>query len=119
MKEEETETGEEEEAEWPLITGNGASLEGMNAIMAGKQAVSAYHNTVSLAETCAKMVDALMKNEKIEGVVEQYDNGMKVIPACVSETQMVDLDNYKEILIDTGVYVIEPQFAVVEQVEIR
>ena len=35
---------------------------------------------------------------------ETYDNGVKVVPSYLLPPVSVDIDNYKEVLIDSGYY---------------
>ena len=51
------------------------------------------------------MVDAIMGGEKAEtNDNESYDNGTGVIPSYLCEPTVVTVDNYKEMLIDSGYY---------------
>ena len=35
---------------------------------------------------------------------ETYDNGKKVVPSFLLEPEAVNIDNYKELLVDSGYY---------------
>ena len=51
------------------------------------------------------MVDAILTGEEVEvNDEETYDNEVKVVPSFLLESQIVTVDNYKEILIDGGYY---------------
>ena len=44
-----------------------------------------------------------MKGEEPEvNDEETYDNGVKVVPAYLLESQIVTKDNYQEVLVDSG-----------------
>jgi len=52
-----------------------------------------------------EMVDALLNGEEPEvNDTEPYDNGTKVVPSFLLESQVVTIDNYEEVLIDGGYY---------------
>lgn len=110
-KQEDT-AGSEAEKSWPLITGQGATVSGMNNLISQKQAVTSYGNVEKLAQVCAETADAILKDKEIENSVEQYDNGLMIVPAILSEFSLVDISNYQEILIDTGVYEVEQQIKI-------
>ena len=56
------------------------------------------------------MVDAIMTDAEVPvNDTETYDNGTGVIPSYLCEPVAVTVDNYKELLIDSGYYT-EDQF---------
>jgi putative multiple sugar transport system substrate-binding protein len=51
------------------------------------------------------MVDALMKGEEPEvNDTETYDNGEKIVPSYLLESEIVTVDNYETALVETGYY---------------
>lgn len=102
----------QEQSSWPLITGQGATVSGMNNLISHKQAVTSYGSVEKLSLVCAETADAILKDKEIENAVDQYDNGLKIIPAVLSEISLVDISTYQEILIDTGVYEVEQQIKI-------
>ena len=71
----------------------------------GKQAMSVFKDTRALASAVVNMVDAIMKGEEPEiNDTESYDNGTGVIPTYLCDPVVVTVDNYKEMLIDSGYY---------------
>ena len=67
--------------------------------------MSVFKDTRKLAKVTVKMVNSIMKGEKVEvNDTTTYDNGAKVIPTYVVDPIAVDKDNYKEILIEGGYY---------------
>lgn len=91
--------------EWPIITGQDCDIANVKNIVAGKQAMSIFKDTRTLAAQTVKMVDALMSGEEAEvNDTSTYDNGTGVIPTFLCEPKYVDINNYKELLIDSGYY---------------
>ena len=71
----------------------------------GKQSMSIFKDTRTLATKVVGMVDAIMKGTTPEtNDTSTYDNGVKVVPSYLCEPVFADKDNYKELLIDSGYY---------------
>lgn len=91
--------------EYPIITGQDCDVANMKNLVAGKQAMSVFKDTRTLASQVVKMVDAIMQGDEAEvNDTESYDNGTGVIPTYLCEPVVVTTDNYKEMLIDSGYY---------------
>lgn len=91
--------------EYPIITGQDCDIANVANIVAGKQAMSVFKDTRALASAVVDMVDAIMKGEEPEvNDTESYDNGTGVIPTYLCDPVVVTVDNYKEMLIDSGYY---------------
>lgn len=91
--------------EWPVITGQDCDVANVKNIIAGKQSMSIFKDTRTLASKVVEMVDAIMKGEEIAGLdTETYDNGTGVIPSYLCEPVFADVNNYKELLVDSGYY---------------
>lgn len=91
--------------EWPIITGQDCDMPNVKNIVAGKQAMSVFKDTRLLAEQTVKMVDAIMSGGEAEvNDTESYDNGTGVIPTYLCEPIVVTIDNYEEMLVDSGYY---------------
>ncbi len=74
-------------------------------MIAGKQSMSIFKDTRTLASKVVEMVDAIMKGgEAPVNDTETYDNGTGVIPSYLCEPVFADINNYKELLIDSGYY---------------
>ena len=74
-------------------------------MIAGKQAMSVFKDTRTLASKTVEMVDAVMKGgEAPINDTETYDNGTGVIPSFLCDPVFADVNNYKELLIDSGYY---------------
>nr|MCR5831519.1 ABC transporter substrate-binding protein [Lachnospiraceae bacterium] len=58
-----------------------------------------------LAAQVVKMVGQILKGETVEvNDTETYDNGKGVVPSYLCEPVFADINNYKELLIDSGYY---------------
>ncbi len=91
--------------EWPIITGQDCDVANVKNMLAGKQAMSIFKDTRTLAAKVVEMVDAIMKGGKAPvNDTKSYDNGTGAIPSYLCEPVFADKDNYKELLIDSGYY---------------
>ena len=94
--------------EWPVITGQDCDIAIMPNLVNGKQSMSVFKDTRTLAAKTVEMVDALMKGtEPPINDTETYDNGTGIIPSFLCEPVACTVDNYKELLIDSGYYTME------------
>lgn len=91
--------------EWPIITGQDCDIANVKNMIAGKQSMSIFKDTRTLASKVVEMVDAIMQGgEAPVNDTETYDNGAGIIPSYLCEPVFADKDNYKELLIDSGYY---------------
>ncbi|WP_395246010.1 multiple monosaccharide ABC transporter substrate-binding protein [Agromyces sp. MMS24-K17] len=98
-----TDAGYSVGAEWPIISGQDAELDSVKAINAGEQYSTIFKDTRNLAEVAVKMATALLNGEEPEvNNTEDYDNGVKVVPSYLLESQIVVKDNITEVLVDSG-----------------
>lgn len=90
---------------WPIITGQDCDVANVKNLIAGKQGMSVFKDTRTLASKVVEMVDAVMKGgEAPINDTETYDNGAGVVPSFLCEPVVATVDNYKEILLDSGYY---------------
>ncbi len=90
---------------WPIITGQDCDIAIMKNLIEGKQSMSVFKDTRTLAAKVVEMVDALMKgSEPPVNDTETYNNGVKVVPSFLCGPVACTAENYKEILIDSGYY---------------
>ncbi len=90
---------------WPIITGQDCDVANVKNIIAGKQSMSVFKDTRDLASKVVEMVDCIMTGKEIEGLdTTTYDNGTGVIPSYLCTPVFADVNNYKELLIDSGYY---------------
>ncbi|WP_308169629.1 multiple monosaccharide ABC transporter substrate-binding protein [Acrocarpospora catenulata] len=90
---------------YPIVTGQDAELASVKSIIADEQYSTIYKDTRQLADITVKMTDALLKGGTPEvNNTTDYENGNKVVPSYLLEPIIVDKNNYKQALIDTGYY---------------
>ena len=71
----------------------------------GKQSMSIFKDTRTLAAQVVKMVGQILKGETVDvNDTKTYDNGKGVVPSFLCEPVFADINNYKEILLDSGYY---------------
>jgi putative multiple sugar transport system substrate-binding protein len=88
---------------WPVISGQDAELDSVKAIESGEQYATIFKDTRQLASEAVKMAVAVLNGEKPEvNNTEDYDNGKKVVPSFLLESQIVVKDNIQEVLVDSG-----------------
>lgn len=92
-------------AEWPIVTGQDCDIANVKNLLANKQSMSVFKDTRELANQTVKMVDAIMQGKEAEvNDTKSYDNGTGVIPTFLCDPIVTTIDNYKELLIDSGYY---------------
>ena len=91
--------------DYPVLTGQDCDIVSVKNMIDGKQSMSIFKDTRTLAEKVVGMVDAIMKGEEPEiNDTETYDNGDHVVPSYLCEPVFADINNYKELLVDSGYY---------------
>ena len=91
--------------EYPIITGQDCDIENTKNMIAGKQSMSVFKDTRTLASQVVKMVGQILNGEEVDvNDTETYDNGVVVVPSYLCEPVFADANNYKELLIDSGYY---------------
>jgi putative multiple sugar transport system substrate-binding protein len=89
----------------PVVTGQDAEVGSVNSIIAGEQYSTIFKDVRELGGQAVAMVDALMKGDEPEvNDTETYNNGVKVVPAYLLESQIVTIDNYESVLVESGFY---------------
>lgn len=90
---------------YPILTGQDCDVASVKNIIEGKQSMSIFKDTRTLAAAVVDMVKAVMEGrEAVVNDTETYDNGTGVIPSYLCEPVFADINNYKELLIDSGYY---------------
>ena len=93
---------------YPIITGQDCDIAIMKNLIEGRQAMSVFKDTRTLAEKTVAMVDALMKgSEPPVNDTSTYDNGTGIIPSFLCEPVACTVDNYEELLIESGYYTMD------------
>ncbi|MER7796755.1 sugar-binding protein [Microbacterium sp. NPDC096154] len=81
----------------PVVTGQDSEVESVRWIMEDRQYSTINKDTALLVEQTIKMVGQLQKGEEVDvNDTEQYDNGVKVVPAYLLEPVIVTKDNAAE-----------------------
>ena len=90
---------------YPIITGQDCDIANVKNMLEGKQSMSVFKDTRTLAAQVVKMVGQILKGETVDvNDTETYDNGKKVVPSYLCEPVFADASNYEKILIDSGYY---------------
>ena len=90
---------------YPVLTGQDCDIASVKNMVNGLQSMSVFKDTRDLAAKTVEMEDALMKStEPPVNDTETYDNGTGVIPSYLCEPKACTIDNYQELLIDSGYY---------------
>ena len=93
---------------YPVITGQDCDIAIMKNLVEGRQAMSVFKDTRTLAAKVVEMVSALMQGtEPPINDTETYDNGTGIIPSYLCEPVACTVDNYTELLIDSGYYTMD------------
>jgi len=91
--------------EFPAITGQDCDVTNVKNIIKGYQAMSVFKDTRTLASKVVEMVTAIIEGTEVPvNDTETYDNGVKVVPSFLCEPVFADINNYQELLIDSGYY---------------
>ncbi|KMK77555.1 multiple monosaccharide ABC transporter substrate-binding protein [Alkalihalobacillus pseudalcaliphilus] len=89
----------------PVITGQDAELSSVKYIISGEQTQTIFKDTRELAKQAVNMADAILQDGEAEiNDTETYDNGAKVVPSYLLEPISVDVNNYEEVLVESGYY---------------
>ncbi|NUT92461.1 MAG: sugar-binding protein [Saccharothrix sp.] len=90
---------------FPIVTGQDAELASVKSILAERQYSTIYKDTRELAVTTARMADAVLKGRTPQvNNLNDYDNGVKVVPAMLLNPVIVVKGNYHEVLVESGYY---------------
>ncbi|OJX98109.1 MAG: sugar ABC transporter substrate-binding protein [Micrococcales bacterium 73-15] len=95
----------------PIVTGQDAEIASVKLIRDGVQFATIFKDTRKLANQAVVSGTAFLKGETPEANdTETYDNGVKVVPSYLLESDIVYAGNIQELLIDSG-YWTEEQVA--------
>ena len=94
-----------EDLPMPVVTGQDAEVPSVKSILAGEQTATVFKDTRELAKQTVAMVDAMLQGQEVPvNDTETYENGVKVVPSFLLVPISVDINNWKEALVDTGYY---------------
>ncbi len=90
---------------YPIITGQDCDIENTKNMIAGKQSMSVFKDTRTLASQVVKMVGQILSGATVDvNDTETYNNNVITVPSYLCEPVFADVNNYKELLIDSGYY---------------
>lgn len=90
---------------YPVLTGQDCDVTNVKMMIAGEQSMSIFKDTRTLAEVTVDMVTAVMNDEEpTVNDTSSYDNGKKVVPSYLCDPVFADINNYEELLVDSGYY---------------
>jgi putative multiple sugar transport system substrate-binding protein len=90
---------------WPIVTGQDAEAASVKSIIAGEQTATIYKDTRELAKVTVAMTDAILKGQTPKtNDTTTYNNGVKVVPSYLLDSQIITKDNYQKVLVDGGYY---------------
>jgi putative multiple sugar transport system substrate-binding protein len=90
---------------YPIITGQDCDKENTKNMIAGKQSMSVFKDTRTLAKQVVKMIGQLLNGVDVDvNDTETYNNNVITVPSFLCEPVFADANNYKELLIDSGYY---------------
>jgi putative multiple sugar transport system substrate-binding protein len=95
----------------PIVTGQDAEIASVKLINDGVQFSTIFKDTRKLAEQAVVSAQAFLAGEEPEANdTETYENGVKVVPSYLLESDIVYANNIQSLLIDSG-YWTEEQVA--------
>jgi putative multiple sugar transport system substrate-binding protein len=90
---------------YPIITGQDCDIENTKNMIAGKQSMSVFKDTRTLADQVVKMVGQILSGQTVDvNDTNTYNNNVITVPSFLCEPVFADANNYKQILIDSGYY---------------
>jgi putative multiple sugar transport system substrate-binding protein len=87
----------------PVITGQDCDIASTKNMVKGLQAMSVFKDTRALAEATVKMVGEILSGAEVT-LNAEYDNQVKQVPSFNCTPVFDDINNYTELLIDSGYY---------------
>ncbi|WP_149204011.1 multiple monosaccharide ABC transporter substrate-binding protein [Actinotalea subterranea] len=92
----------------PIITGQDAEIASVKLIADGVQYSTIFKDTRKLAEQSVVAAKAYLAGDEPEANdTETYDNGVKVVPSYLLESDIVYADNINSLLVDSGYWTAE------------
>ena len=93
------------DGEWPIITGQDCDVSNVKNMIAGKQSMSVFKDTRTLAAQVVKMVGQILSGETVDvNDTETYNNNKIVVPSFLCDPVFASVDNYEELLVESGYY---------------
>jgi putative multiple sugar transport system substrate-binding protein len=96
------------DAGMPIISGQDAEIASVKLIADGVQFSTIFKDTRKLAEQAVVTAESYLAGEEPEANdTETYDNGVKIVPSYLLESDIVYADNIQPLLVDSGYYTTE------------
>ena len=87
----------------PVVTGQDAEIASVTLIDNGVQFASIFKDTRKLAEQSVVAAEAMLEGDDPEANdTETYDNGVKVVPSYLLQSDIVYKENITSLLVDSG-----------------
>ena len=90
----------------PVITGQDCDIASTKNMVKGLQSMSVFKDTRLLAEATVKMVGEILSGAEVT-LNATYANGVKDVASFNCTPVFADVNNYTELLIDSGYYTAE------------
>jgi len=89
----------------PIISGQDAEVASVKLIQDGVQFATIFKDTRKLAAKSVEVATAFLKGEEPEANdTKTYNNGVKIVPSFLLESDIVYKDNIGALLVDSGYY---------------
>lgn len=89
----------------PVVTGQDAEIPSIKSIISGEQTQTVFKDTRELARITVEMVHAALSGLEVPiNDTETYENGVKIVPSYLLVPIDVDVNNWREVLVDSGYY---------------
>jgi putative multiple sugar transport system substrate-binding protein len=92
----------------PIISGQDAEIASVKLIKDGVQYATIFKDTRKLAEQAITASQAFLAGDEPEANdTETYDNGVKVVPSFLLESEIVTAENIEPVLVESGYWTAE------------
>jgi putative multiple sugar transport system substrate-binding protein len=89
----------------PIVSGQDAEIPSVKSIIHGEQYSTVFKDTRQLAKVTVAMIDAMMQGKQPQvNDTKTYNNGAKVVPSYLLNPVLVNVSNWKPVLVDSGYY---------------
>lgn len=90
---------------YPIITGQDCDIVNVRYILSGFQSMSVFKLTSDIVDRVCIMINQISEGKKVETNDDsRYNNGAKSVKSYLCAPVVVDANNYRKYLIDTGYY---------------
>lgn len=96
-----------EDQPYPVITGMDCDIANIKAIIAGEVSMTVFKDNRLIAAKAAEVMDCMINGETPEAgdaYETTFNNGVKDVTAYLIAPEVIDINNYEEVLFDSGYY---------------